>query len=293
MDLEESVLQSPYVNPLIRQYVLTSLTKLYARPAVSDTQRGRIASILEGFSTSAELEIQQRAVEFDSLFDQREIVVGVLEQMPAPEIKATVIGTVSEKRSVGPTQAKSDNVGYPVVRCHSGLKNCVLPKLIGDDDLLGPGASTGPQHPQSGLESLLAGASSPTGDPAGVRKATVNDIMGLFDTPSISTSPNPQPQATPLTGLLSQPTAQPLTTSAAGPPASQLSVPSPHVYIAYDRNGLKITLQPQVNAAKPGMIIVLARFLASSGQPISNVNFQAAVPKVSCQVVACLCRHAN
>ncbi len=127
MDLEESVLQSPYVNPLIRQYILTSLIKLYARPVVSDTQRERIALILEGFSTSAELEIQQRAVEYDSLFDQRGIVVGVLEQMPAPEIKATVIGTVSEKRSVGPTQAKSDNVSYVVVRCTFELKDCVSP----------------------------------------------------------------------------------------------------------------------------------------------------------------------
>jgi AP-1 complex subunit gamma-1 len=77
----------------MRQFVLTSLTKLYARPIVSDAQRERIASILERYSQSPELEIQQRAVEFDNLFNQREIVVGVLEQMPAPELKATVVGT--------------------------------------------------------------------------------------------------------------------------------------------------------------------------------------------------------
>jgi hypothetical protein len=93
VDLEESVLDSPYANTLIRQFVLTSLTKLYARPAVSNEQRQRIQTILDGFSTSPELEIQQRAVEFESLFGQREFVSGVLEQMPPPEIKATVIGT--------------------------------------------------------------------------------------------------------------------------------------------------------------------------------------------------------
>lgn len=87
------MLDSPYANALIRQFVLTSLTKLYARPVVSDAQRQRISSILATFSTSPELEIQQRSVEFESLFGQREIVSGVLEQMPAPEIKATVIGT--------------------------------------------------------------------------------------------------------------------------------------------------------------------------------------------------------
>ncbi len=152
---------------------------------------------------------------------------------------------------------------------------------------------TGPQHSQSGLESLLAGTSSSADDPAGARKATVNDIISLFDTQSLTTSPNPQPQATSLAGLFSQPVAQPLTTPVTGPPASQPAVPAPHVYSAYDRNGLKITLQPQVNPTKPGMIIVLARFLASSGQPISNVNFQAAVPKVSCLIVEYLSRHAN
>lgn len=95
VDLEESILDSPYANSLIRQFVLTSLTKLYARPILSDVQRQRIASILDGFSTSPELEIQQRSIEFESLFGQREIVSGVLEQMPPPEIKATVIGTGS------------------------------------------------------------------------------------------------------------------------------------------------------------------------------------------------------
>lgn len=48
--------------------------------------------MLSGFATSPELEIQQRSVEFASLFNQGEIFVGVLERMPAPELKATVIG---------------------------------------------------------------------------------------------------------------------------------------------------------------------------------------------------------
>lgn len=39
-----------------------------------------------------ELELQQRAVEFASLFVLGEIRAGVLERMPAPELKATVSG---------------------------------------------------------------------------------------------------------------------------------------------------------------------------------------------------------
>lgn len=123
IDLFETVLQSPYANPMSRQFVLTAATKLHSRPAVSPAQRQRIATILSGFSTTPELEIQQRAVEFQALFSQRnDVETGVLERMPPPEIKATVLGTgerlsrsftlltmiVSENKPVGSTRADKD-----------------------------------------------------------------------------------------------------------------------------------------------------------------------------------------
>jgi len=42
--------------------------------------------------TSPELELQQRAVEFTSLFALGDVRVGVLERMAPPELKATVMG---------------------------------------------------------------------------------------------------------------------------------------------------------------------------------------------------------
>lgn len=62
------------------------------RPTTSSAQRSRIDSLLETYTTSLELEIQQRAVEFESLLHLGEIRVGVLERMPPPELKATVMG---------------------------------------------------------------------------------------------------------------------------------------------------------------------------------------------------------
>lgn len=56
-------------------------------------QQDRIAVILAGFSSNLELEIQQRSVEFGSLFSKNEIKSGVLERMPPPEIRATMMGT--------------------------------------------------------------------------------------------------------------------------------------------------------------------------------------------------------
>ena len=98
VDLFELVLSSPYVNTLIRQFVLIAASKLSARftemstPTLT-TQQDRIAVLLASFSSNLELEIQQRAVEFGSLFSRNDIKAGVLERMPPPEIRATMMGT--------------------------------------------------------------------------------------------------------------------------------------------------------------------------------------------------------
>lgn len=64
--------------------------------------------ILHGFDTSIELELQQRAIEFGKLMELGGMKTGVLERMPPPELKPTVMGTVSEKRAVGSTRADKD-----------------------------------------------------------------------------------------------------------------------------------------------------------------------------------------
>lgn len=94
VDLLESVLNTPYVNTTSRQFVITAITKVSGRPRTMEASRQRIAQILEGFSQSPELETQQRAVEFSALFDSSlsELRTGVLEEMPPPEVKATVVG---------------------------------------------------------------------------------------------------------------------------------------------------------------------------------------------------------
>lgn len=140
VDLLESVLNTPYVNTISRQFVITALTKASGRPRTMEASRQRIVQILEGFSQSPELETQQRAVEFSALFDSSlsELRTGVLEEMPPPEVKATVVGvgkwyclvtrefctlniwTVSENKPVGPTVPVKDvstSVAPHIGRC--------------------------------------------------------------------------------------------------------------------------------------------------------------------------------
>ena len=72
--------------------MLAAVTKIAARSTTSMPEQDRIAEILAKYTTSPELELQQRAVEFASLFTLGETRIGVLEQMPPPELKATVMG---------------------------------------------------------------------------------------------------------------------------------------------------------------------------------------------------------
>lgn len=116
--------------------MLAAITKISSRSTTSAAQQDRIAEVLAKYTTSPELELQQRAVEFASLFSLGEIRSGVLERMPPPELKATVMGigpsvrkygcilvetnywVVSENKPVGSTQNK-DVRRVPVFILHS------------------------------------------------------------------------------------------------------------------------------------------------------------------------------
>jgi len=115
----------------------------------------------------------------------------------------------------------------------------------------------------------------------------VDDIMGLFGTtsaPGVQTPhPNAKPPSYPSAPASSfPPTAvlqaasppQPTTTTA--PPQQRLTA-----YPAYEKNDLKITLTPQTSAAKPGVVMILARFQVSGSEAATGLSFQAAVPKVN------------
>jgi AP-1 complex subunit gamma-1 len=79
-----------------------------------------------------------------------------------------------------------------------------------------------------------------------------------------------------LFGQTAAPAPAPTPVAAAQPPAPQQA----QGYTAYEKNGLQITLRPQVSAARPGVVLVTARFDATGVAAVTGINFQAAVPKV-------------
>ncbi|BGP51276.1 clathrin associated protein complex large subunit [Rhodotorula kratochvilovae] len=280
LDLLERILVSPYTNTTIRQFVLTALAKLSTRFSQPE-QLARIATALHGFDSSVELELQQRAIEFGALLQLDAIKGGVLERMPPPEIKATVMGTVSEKRPVGSLRRDKD----------------ALLDLMGDEGADAPAAAV-PAAQQQTTQDLLAdifgsgdAAPAPAGAAAASAPSAVDDIMSLFG----STSLSPQPtggsavSSTPSGDLFSaMSTSTPAAAAAVSPaPSPAPPVPAvtastgPQALEAYNRNGLRITLTAVRDTANRNVANILAKFTTTSSgvAPITGVNFQAAVPK--------------
>lgn len=263
---------------------MTALAKLSVRISElstpnRNTLQDRIAVVLASFSSNLELEIQQRAVEFGSLFALREVKMGVLERMPPPEIKATIMGTVSERKPVGSTRTDKD----------------MIADLIGDESAPNtaglPVAATGPSTQDLLADIFGTGASDIASPGAGsptAPKSNANDIMSLFNTsPTAAVSPpvtSSLPAAPTGGSLFDLVTPSPSTSSAPTPASAAVPAAKPQLqsYTAYDKNSLKITLTPKVSPAQPGVVQILARFTASGTEKIEGVNMQVAVPKVKC-----------
>lgn len=194
---------------------------------------------------------------------------------------------MSENKPVGSTTAEGD--------------------LMGGDDIIlsGSGAPMANGQPTATVQSnqdILAEifGSSPltTSQPVPQQqqqlRSTMDDILGLFGSSNTSSSPATSSSTTspPVTNPLSplSPNSSSIYSSSAvqSPPTPSAAVPAPvakpvprlPAYTAYEKNDLKITLTPQTSAAKPGIVMILAKFTVQNSLGVSGINFQAAVPKV-------------
>jgi AP-1 complex subunit gamma-1 len=322
VDLLISIVDSPYANYLTKQFVLASVTKISSRRTTSQAEQDRIAELLAKYTTSPELELQQRAVEFASLFALGELREGVLERMPPPELKATVMGVgkfavcvelqsiitsiVSENKPVGSTQSK-DVCSFSKRLLHSAyLAFLSQADLLGDEVVSTPinGQPTVAQNNEDLLRDIFGSSTTPSAPgvsspPLQTPRTTVDDILGLFDVTSTTnpTTLHVPPASAPPGSAFSLPQSQtqpqpPAPTPAPAPPSAALVAPRLTAYTAYNKNELKITLTPQTSTARPGIVMILARFQVTGTSPVTGLSFQAAVPKVKFNIRLFAFRHS-
>lgn len=269
IDLFQTILNSNYATQITTEYIVTALMKLTTRLSEA-SQIGRIQKMLQYHQTSLDVEVQQRAVEYSNLFNHDQIRRGVLEKMPPPQIKEEnrVLGEASVK------QRKAKNRrSKPIKTSEQDL----LMDLMGDS---GPAQS--PINGSSSnnadlLADILGGTTSPAPQSNAATNApqsNVSAIMDLFGSGPAQATPPPQTGAAaapPSSGLdlLGQMGSSSL--------APQVGAAAPAGFPCYNNNGLVVTIATQRNAE--GIVQALARFRNVSGEPLSSVGLQAAVPK--------------
>ena len=269
VDLFTTILSSSYATQIVTEYIITSAMKLTTRlnePAQVD----RIRRLLSSRTSDLSIEIQQRAVEYGNMFGYDQIRRGVLEKMPAPEIR-------EEQRVLGEATQKQKKAAARRSLKSNKTTEADLLDLIGGSDLPAADMSAtinGSQNNANLLEDILGGGHSISSAPAQPNRSNADSIMGLFSpNPASSngyTSPPPQLGSTQSASMfdgLSSPAPQTLTQTSSGAAAHE----------AYNKNELRLTLQVQRSAS---VAQVLAKFRNTSNfDRFAGVGLQAAVPK--------------
>lgn len=258
VDLYETILNSTYATQIVAEYIVTSAMKLTTR--MSDpAQIERIRRLILARQSDLSTEIQQRAVEYGNLFGYDTIRRGVLERMPAPEIKEEhrVLGEATTKKKDNRKSMLKNKTNKPITKQSEAD---LLGDLLGGSDAPAVDTSAtinGQQNTADLLADILGGGTSvQSPPPQSVSPAPTSgsNMDSMLDLMGNGTAPVPKPAA------------------AASPAPS-----GPAAQPVYNKNGIHITIQVSRSAAGAQ---ALARFRNTTNfDRLTGVGLQAAVPK--------------
>ncbi|KAG0835843.1 hypothetical protein G6F26_003998 [Rhizopus arrhizus] len=285
VSLMQSILLGPYANQVTREYVMTALMKLSSRLSDNGAQ-SKVKELLNQYTVSMEVEIQQRAVEYTNLFSYDSIRPAVLERMPIPEPR-TIIRNNSTSDNSHTTFTSSTG------KSKGPSDQDLLLDLMGVGTSGGNGTSENPEMAQSPVS-----VSSPQQSKAS-NVDLLADLFGGSPASPVTSTPTAPNSSNALMDLLggNQVPAQPTHSvqQATNPlgsianlehnlPFNQAikSVTNTNTagFEAYSKNGLNVRLVPSKDSNNPAILNVQTLFINDGSRgTISNLQFQAAVPK--------------
>uniref|UniRef100_A0A674GVW2 AP-1 complex subunit gamma n=1 Tax=Taeniopygia guttata TaxID=59729 RepID=A0A674GVW2_TAEGU len=247
LDILESVLISNMSASVTRGYALTAIMKLSTRFTCTVNRIKKVVSI---YGSSIDVELQQRAVEYNALFKKYDHMrPALLERMPVME-KVTTNGPAEIVHTNGETETAVLETKPPP----SGLQ----PANQANDllDLLG-GSDITPVIP-----------TAPTREPA----SAGGELLDLLGDLNLTGSPvfAPAPQIAQPPFLLDGLTSQPL--------FNDISAGIPSI-TAYNKNGLKIDFTFERSNTNPSVTVITIQASNSTELDMTDFVFQAAVPK--------------
>ncbi|XP_047961159.1 AP-1 complex subunit gamma-2-like isoform X1 [Salvia hispanica] len=282
-----------------RAMCLIALLKLSSRfPSLSK----RISDIIHCHKRSLVLELQQRAIEFNSIIGKHEKIRSALvERMPVLDE-----ATFSGRRAGSVPNAVSTSQGAPP-KIPNGVAKPAPPlvdllDLSSDDvpttvsaggdflhDLLGVDMSPAPsqgtnQTKQSGTDMLLDLLS--IGDPPALSNSSALDILSTSQDKQsagdlLGKSLTPQPSVKASTPAGSSSMMDLLDGFGAAPsvPVAVTDAPTYPSIVAFESSSLKVTFNFSKNPSSQQTTLIEAQFTNKSPNIYSNFVFQAAVPK--------------
>lgn len=278
----EEITASSLMSIVTKEYTINTLIKLSARyPNCAP----KIKSIVDAFGCHMNVELQQRSVEFSTIFTKHnQLRLSLLEKMPPMKSRdekrenlsngqtgeEDLLETLSKVGSNSTSEAKSDNTA----------SSAALLDLLSTVDMTSPSPFPpttnqvqNTTNNNSAIVDLLGLINSePTSSSNGTLINTTNNSLSE-NNDSNSLKYNSLIESNLFDGFDSFDT--PIVTSAA-----QITPQIPSL-VAYDANGLKLTFDFEKNDSDPKTLIIRIKAQNSYDKPMLDFRLQAAGPKVS------------
>ncbi|XP_053401363.1 AP-1 complex subunit gamma-1-like isoform X2 [Mercenaria mercenaria] len=237
-----------------KEYCITALMKLSTRFSVT---RDSILDITSRYSSSTQVELQQRAVEYTSIFRKYDHMrSALLEQMPLMEINRT-------KDAIDGEESGESLLNTATVE-RNNIENIKAP--------------TSTQTESQNILDLLDVGSSPvipTQPPVQPMKQEPVDLLSLLDdVATISSAPGITNAAPGVDNLMGDMLGSPVSNNLMNG-NSNVSAP----IVAYNKNGLLIEFRCERENDSPTVSIINVKASNTSPTQMSDFVFQAAVPK--------------
>nr|XP_002131404.2 AP-1 complex subunit gamma-1 isoform X2 [Ciona intestinalis] len=261
LNLLDKALKSSLTNPVTKSYAINAVMKLSTRFSGYNSQAQQIVSI---HSTSHDMEVQQRSVEYNVLFNQHDnLRPGLLEHMPQFEKQVTTTngeegGEQLESQTVESVQQPA-SVAQPEPQQQSNVDLLL--------DLVDFGSSNNNQQQQQQAAPVVPS----------------NDINSLLDLGFSMQPQTTQPAPPAVNGFNNQPNVNNLMGGSLldgfqspAPVINNMQKPVITGVTAFEKSGLLIKFQFE----RDGNILnVMLSASNSNAQDLNEFIFQAAVPK--------------
>jgi AP-1 complex subunit gamma-1 len=282
VSLLHAVLRHPSTTDNTKEYVLTAAVKLIDR-LPTPSMRAATVKILDEFSTSVSIELQQRACEYRLLLNKFEqdqpSLAKLFFKVPPIAVDEDDVPVASSPAS---SSSSSSSAAAPRVAAVAAAPATAPVNPLAD--IFGPAAPAGgaPAAAAGGLLGLGGAAAAPIANNAG--GAGANPLASIFGgAPSPAPAPPPVVVAAAAVAVPATPVAA--ASLAAAPvlaPQNKIHPGLPgstEEFVAYSSNGVKIVFRFVKKPEVPHLTLINALVTNSTASPLTNFALLVAVPK--------------